>query len=88
MFENISEFGGTGIRESVAASLEPPAMSSSIIINSPNRHSALLNVHIDVGSGSDKLEERINNSTRMIGRERARLQCAARVYEGKVAVLK
>ena len=49
MFENISEFGGAGIRESAAASLESPAMSPSVIIYSPPRHSASPNVHIGVG---------------------------------------
>ena len=49
MFENISEFGGAGIRESAVAALESPAMSSSVIIDSPIRPSASTIVHIGVG---------------------------------------
>ena len=88
MYDNISEFGGTVIRGSVAASLESPAMYSSVIIDSPTCHSALPNVNTGVGGGSEGLEERINNSTRRIDRERARLQRAAGVYVEKVAGLR
>ena len=49
VFKNISEFGGTGIRESVVTSVESPNLSSSIIIGSPIHARASTNFDIGMG---------------------------------------
>ena len=88
MFENISEFRGSGFQETVAGSRESPALSSSIVIHSPTRPSSSYNIDIGVGGDSGGLEERMINSSRRIIRERSRLLRAATESAEKVTGLK
>ena len=88
MFENISEFRGSGFRETVAGSRESPALSSSIVMHSPTRPSPSYNVDVGVGGGSGGLEAGISKSSRRISRERRRLQWVATESAEKVTGLK
>ena len=79
---------GSGFQETVAGSLESPALSSSIVIHSPTRPSPSYNIDIGVGGGSGGIEERVSNSSRRISRERRRLQRVATESTEKVVGLK